>query len=112
MKDRTLLAGLWGDYIVNDSDTDGHKLLMTLHSAGKHVCVRACVFDAGAAQQTSIVTLWALLAITRLKGVNWTRTRKPNKECLRGNEVTDLFLLQSGKTGCAQTGAASNTPLL
>lgn len=117
MKDRTLLAGLWGDYIVNDSDTDGHKLLitseMTLHSAGKHgVCVRACVFDAGAAQQTSIVTLWALLAITRLKGVNWTHTRKPNKERLRGNEVTDLFLLQSGKTGRAQTGAASNTPLL
>lgn len=38
MKDRTLLAGLWGDYIVNDSDTDGHKLLitseMTLHSDG------------------------------------------------------------------------------
>lgn len=43
MKDRTLLAGLWGDYIVNDSDTDGHKLLMTLHSAGKRVCVRACL---------------------------------------------------------------------
>lgn len=44
MKDRTLLAGLWGDYIVNDSDADGHKLLitseMTLRSAGKHgVCL-------------------------------------------------------------------------
>lgn len=38
MKDHTLLAGLWGDYIVNDSDTDGHKLLITsemsLQSAG------------------------------------------------------------------------------
>lgn len=48
MKDRTLLAGLWGDYIVNDSDTDGHKLLitseMTLPSAGIHgACVRVCL---------------------------------------------------------------------
>lgn len=45
MKDHTLLAGLRGDCIVNDSDADGHKPLiaseMSLHSAGKRV--RACV---------------------------------------------------------------------
>lgn len=68
MKDRTHLAGPWGDYIVNDGNTDGHKLLITsemsLHSVIKDgVCVCA---DVGAAQQTSIVTLWASRAITRL----------------------------------------------
>lgn len=45
MKGHTLLAGLWGDYIVNDRDTDGHKLLITsemsLQSARKDgVCLR------------------------------------------------------------------------
>lgn len=47
MKDHTLLAVLWGDYIVNDSNTDGHKLLITsemsLQSAGKDgVCMCWC----------------------------------------------------------------------
>lgn len=97
MKDHTLLAELWGDYIVNDNDTDGHKVLITsemsLLSAVHAVpMVHARAFDVCAAQQTSIVTLWASLAIARLKGVNRTYTGKPHKERLWVNKVTDLFL--------------------